>query len=57
VLPGLFIFSVILQHPSLETEDGTLSQTAIETLYKDRVTQQLQEVKTMLCQLLPLNFR
>jgi len=57
VLHGLFIFSVILQHASLETEDSSLSQIAIEAQYKDRVTQQLQEIKTMLCHLFPLNFR
>jgi len=57
VLHGLFIFSVILQHVSLETEDSALSQISIEAQYKDRVTQQLQEIKTLLCQLFPLNFR
>ena len=57
VLHGLFIFSVILQHVSVETEDSALSQIAIEARYKDRVTQQLQEIKTVLCQLFPLNFR
>ena len=54
---GLFIFSVFLQNPSLETEHNAVSQIAIEAQYKDRVTQQLQEIKTMLCQLFPLNFR
>ena len=57
VLHVLFVFSVILQHASSETEDSALSQIAIEAQYKDRVTQQLQEIKTMLCQLFPLNFR
>ena len=57
VLHGLFIFSVILQHVSLETEDSALCQITIEARYKNRVTQQLQEIKNMLCQLFPLNFR
>jgi len=57
VLHVLFIFSVILQPTSLETEDSSLSQIAIEAQYQDRVTQQLHEIKTMLCHLFPLNFR
>jgi hypothetical protein len=50
-------FTVILKHPLLETEGGSLNPFTIETLYKERVTKQLQEIKTMLCQLFPLNFR
>jgi hypothetical protein len=54
---GTYVLAVILRHPSLETEGGTMNPATVETLYKDRVTKQLQEMKTMLCCLFPLNFR
>ncbi|XP_021918501.1 uncharacterized protein LOC110829239 isoform X4 [Zootermopsis nevadensis] len=60
VVPAYFIHnypSVILRHPSLETEHGTSNPVTVETLYKDRITKELQEIKTMLCHLFPLNFR
>ncbi|XP_069671907.1 uncharacterized protein Sptz isoform X2 [Periplaneta americana] len=48
---------LIVNNPSLENEGGGSNSVEFETLYRERVTEQLQEMKTMLCQLFSLNFR